>query len=67
MLTSGFGWLVVVGAAMSVAGVAVPAGDRRPFLYATLLAVATSYVTVYSDAVDVPSPSGDTSSVGNSP
>ena len=63
---SSFGWLVAVAAVMSLAGVAIPAGDRRPFLYAGLLALATAYVGVYSDAVAVDYESGSASSFGAS-
>lgn len=64
-LASSFGWLVVVGAVMSLLGVTIPAGDRRPFLYAGLLALATAYVGVYGDAVDATIESNDTSSFQN--
>jgi len=64
-LATSFGWLVVVGAVLSVLGVPVPAGDRRPFLYAGLLAVATGYTVVYSDAVDASFESRDASSFEN--
>lgn len=60
-----FGWLVVVGAVLSLLGVPVPAGDRRPFLYAGLLALATAYGVVYSDAVDASFASRDASSFEN--
>ncbi len=63
---SSFGWLVAVAAVMSLMGVAIPAGDREPFLYAGLLALATAYVGVYSDAVDVDYESGSASSFGTS-
>ncbi|NHN40185.1 hypothetical protein G9C85_00860 [Halorubellus sp. JP-L1] len=62
---SGFGWLVVVAAVMTAFGVAIPAGDRRPFLYAGLLALATGYTFVYGDAVDATFESGDPSSFGS--
>ncbi|MFC6955157.1 hypothetical protein [Halorubellus litoreus] len=63
---SSFAWLVAVAAVMTLAGVAIPAGDRRPFLYAGLLALATAYVGVYSDAVDVDYEHGSASSFGAS-
>lgn len=65
-MASAFGWLVVVGAVLSLLGVAAPAGDRRPFLYAGLLSLATAYVGVYSDAVALSLESGQTSSFGRS-
>jgi predicted RecA/RadA family phage recombinase len=61
-----FGWLVAVGAAMSIAGVAIPAGDRTPFLYAGLLALATAYSVAYGDRVAVSFESGDASTFGSS-
>jgi hypothetical protein len=64
-LATSFGWLVVVGAVLSLLGVPVPAGDRRPFLYAGLLAIATGYTVVYSDAVDATFESRDASSFEN--
>lgn len=51
---TGLAWLILVGAGMSLTGTAIHAGDRRPFLYAWLLALATGYTTVYADFVDVP-------------
>lgn len=61
-VATSFGWLVAVAAVMTLAGVAIPAGDRRPFLYAGLLALATAYVGIYSDAVDVDYQRGSASS-----
>lgn len=61
-----FGWLVAVAAVMTLAGVAIPAGDRSPFLYAGLLALATAYPVVYGDRVDLSVESGDASTFGSS-
>jgi hypothetical protein len=65
-MVSAFGWLVVVGAVLSLLSVGIPAGDRRPFLYAALLSLATAYVSVYSDTVELSLESGETSSFGRS-
>lgn len=65
-VASSFAWLVVVAAVMTLAGVAIPAGDRRPFLYAGLLALASAYAGIYSDAVDVDHERGSASSFGAS-
>lgn len=51
---TGFAWLVVVGAGFNLLGAAIEAGDRRPFLYAWLLALATAYTTTYADVADLP-------------
>jgi hypothetical protein len=50
---AGLGWLILVAAGMQLVGMTIEAGDRRPFLYAWLLALATAYPLLYSDAVDV--------------
>jgi len=47
-------WLLGVGGMMSLLGVDAPAGSREPFLLAWLFGLATAYVRVYADRVDLP-------------
>ncbi|WP_256297813.1 hypothetical protein [Haloarchaeobius salinus] len=47
-------WLLGVGTMMSLLGVEAPAGSREPFLLAWLFGLATAYVRVYADRVDLP-------------
>jgi hypothetical protein len=47
-------WLLGVGGMMSLLGIAAPAGSREPFLLALLFGLATGYIRVYSDRVDLP-------------
>ncbi|MFC4406486.1 hypothetical protein [Haloarchaeobius iranensis] len=51
-------WLLGVGGMMSLLGIDAPAGSREPFLLALLFGLATGYIRVYSDRVDLPTLDG---------